>query len=261
VDVVDVDGAEHVVAVAAIVAVIAVRCAVLGIEVIATRIVHEVAIADFDASGVGRAVVVASAVVVGVVGVAGFAAAVGAVGVVVRWLVSDVVVAGVVVVAGGLCLRLCAQVHIVVACVWYVGLFFQWLHCGYSESSRYTGVEAITSKRACKANENMTGIDACIKTHLVVQRISLAPPRQNNHTPLHIFHLPSRCRGCQRIPQPGREEWEISPDGAMWPVVSCVSMSMCFQGRSSSHAWTSSCRVDESDFTTPLTSAPRCAQI
>jgi hypothetical protein len=67
-----------------------------------------------------------------------------------------------------------------------------------------TGVEAVASKRACKANENMAGIDAHIKTHVVVQRISLAPSRQiTTHAPLHIFHLPSHCRGCQRFPRQG----------------------------------------------------------
>jgi hypothetical protein len=82
------------------------RCAVLGVEVaaVAAWIVHELAPADVDASGVERVVVVAAAFVVGVVGVAGCAAAVGAVGVVVRCLVSNVVVAGVVVIAGNLCL-------------------------------------------------------------------------------------------------------------------------------------------------------------
>ncbi len=53
------------------------------------------------------------------------------------------------------------------------------------------GGEVVASKRARKANENVAGIDTRIKTHLVDRRISLAPLRQNNHAPLHIFHLPS----------------------------------------------------------------------
>ena len=94
------------------------RYAVLVIEAaaVAAWIVHELAPAGVDASGVERVVVVAAAFVVGVVGVAGCAAAVGAVGVIVRCLVSDVVVAGVVAVGGGLCLRLHARACIALTC-------------------------------------------------------------------------------------------------------------------------------------------------
>ena len=48
-----VDSAEHVVTIAA--AVIVVRCTILGIGVFPTWIVHEIALADVDASGVEAA--------------------------------------------------------------------------------------------------------------------------------------------------------------------------------------------------------------
>ena len=110
-------GERHDVAVAGAVGVV-VRCAVLGVEAaaIAAWIVHELAPVGVNASRVEHVVVVAAAFVVGVVGIAGCAAAVGAVGVIVRCLVSDVVVVGVVAVAGGLCLRLHARACIALTC-------------------------------------------------------------------------------------------------------------------------------------------------
>ncbi len=80
--VVDVGGAGRVVVVAATVVVIA-RCAVLGIEGVPAWIVHEVALADVDASGVECMLVIVTAVVVVSVGGVVFAAAaaIGGVGV------------------------------------------------------------------------------------------------------------------------------------------------------------------------------------
>jgi len=74
-DVVGVGGTEHVVAVAA--AVVVARCTILGIDVVPTWIVHEIALANVDASRVMCVLVVAAAVVVVVVGGAGFTVAVG----------------------------------------------------------------------------------------------------------------------------------------------------------------------------------------
>ncbi len=67
---VNVSGAGHVAAGAGTVVVVA-RCAVLGIEAVTAWIVHEVALADVDASGVERVLVIVAAVVVVVVGGAG----------------------------------------------------------------------------------------------------------------------------------------------------------------------------------------------
>ncbi len=80
---------------------------------------HGVVLADIDTSisGVEHGLVVVAAVVVIVVGSARFAtgvAEVSTIGVVVCCLASDVIVAAVVVMAGGLCLQLCAQVRIVI---------------------------------------------------------------------------------------------------------------------------------------------------
>jgi hypothetical protein len=88
----------------------------LDIGGVATRIVHKLALANVEASGVECVIVVASAVVVVqlVVDVAGFAATVevGAIDVVACWLASDVVVVAVVAMTW-LCLhlRLHARVH------------------------------------------------------------------------------------------------------------------------------------------------------
>ena len=73
-----VDSAEHVVTITA--AVIVARCTILGIGVFPTWIVHKIALADVDASGVERVIVFVAVFVVGVVGVAGSAAAAAGVG-------------------------------------------------------------------------------------------------------------------------------------------------------------------------------------
>ena len=128
--VVGVDGAEHAVTIAA--AVVVARCTILRIGVFPTWIVHEIALADVDASRVERVIVFAAADVVVVVNGAGLAAAVagvggvcgaaevaevGAIGIVACLLASDVVVAAVVAMAG-LYLRLCAWVHIAISGAW-----------------------------------------------------------------------------------------------------------------------------------------------
>ena len=99
-------------------AIVVAQCTILVIGIFPTWIVHKIALADVDASGVERVLVVASAVVViqlvvsivgfaAVVGVGvGGAAEVGAVGVDLHYLASDDIVVAVVVMAGGLRLQL-----------------------------------------------------------------------------------------------------------------------------------------------------------
>ena len=112
-DVVGVDGADHVVAIAATVADV-VRCAFLVIDTFATWIVHASAVAVAETSKVVCAVVAVAAAVVVVVRGAGFAASVtgvggvggtaevGAIGVVACLLAFGVVAGVVVVIAGNL---------------------------------------------------------------------------------------------------------------------------------------------------------------
>ena len=78
-----VGGAGRIVTAGAGAVAVIVRNAVLDVEIFPAWIVHEVALADVDVSGVERVVVVVAAVVVVVVGGAGFAgvAAIGGVGV------------------------------------------------------------------------------------------------------------------------------------------------------------------------------------
>ena len=97
-DVVDVDGADQVVAVAATVADV-VRCAFLVIDSVAARIVHASAVAVAETSRVVCAVVAVAAAVVVVVRGAGCAASDAGVGGVAG--TAEVVVAGVVVVIAG----------------------------------------------------------------------------------------------------------------------------------------------------------------
>ena len=139
-DVVGVDGEEHVVDVTAAVADV-VRCAFLVIETVAARIMHESAVAVAETSWVVYAVVAVAAAVVVVVrgsacvgGLAG-AAEVGAIGVVACLLAFGVVTGVVVVIAGNLYLLWPrGRARIAVSCAldfFWLCVVIQFAFCGF----------------------------------------------------------------------------------------------------------------------------------
>ena len=146
VDVVGVDGAEHVVAVAAAVTDV-VRCAFLVIETVAARIMHESAVAVAETSWVVCAVAAVAAVVVVVVCGSGFAASVacvggvagaaevGAIGVVACLLAFGVVAGVVVVIAGNLYLLWPrGRARIAISCAldfFWLCVVIQFAFCGF----------------------------------------------------------------------------------------------------------------------------------
>ena len=124
-------------------AVVIARCTILCIGVFHTRIVRDIALEAVDASRVERAGVVATIFVVSVVGVTGCAAAIGVVGVVVRCLVPNVVVTGVVVIAGNLCLlwprgRACIALTCALDFFWLC-IVIQFGFCGFGQFGRCGG--------------------------------------------------------------------------------------------------------------------------